>query len=81
VAKQRLGRQSHVTAEKTEQGVTSSGVSTLGMRFFCAGRFRPLSQGRSTPSTFRYRNKMALSAWLWVDGETCRSFVMILIKD
>ncbi len=86
MAKQQLGQQSHVTVEKTERGVTSSRVSTLGMRFFCAGRFRPLSQGRSTLSTSRYRNEMALTAWpdyprlkvhIWVGLLYCLTFTAL----
>ena len=31
------------------------------------------SQGSLILSTSRYKNKMALSAWLWVEAETLRS--------
>lgn len=56
----------------------AQGVYRNGMRRFCAGRLTPSSQGRSMPNTSRYRNRMALSAWLWVDADTFRSLASML---
>ena len=45
------------------------------------GRLMLSSQGRSTPSTSRYKNSNALRAWLCVDAETLRSVANIVRKS
>lgn len=54
---------------------TSATVNTDGMRRGRVGRCTSASYGSLTPSTSRYKNSKALSAWLWVDTETLRSVV------
>jgi hypothetical protein len=50
---------------------TSSRLSTTGSRFACAARVMFSSHGSSMPSTWRYRNSNACSAWFWVATARC----------
>ena len=52
---------------------TSSRVRTTGKRTGRLARTMPPSQGRSTASTSRSRNRSALSAWFCVEAATSAS--------
>jgi hypothetical protein len=57
---------------------TSSTVSTAGRRLRCGGRPIYGIHGRLTPGTSRTRNKLVLSAWRCVEGDTGRCIASIV---
>ncbi len=59
---------------------TSARVSTTGSRGGRLGRCTPSSHASSRPSTSRYRNRIAESAWFCVAAATWRSAARWLRK-